>query len=151
MNKVKTPQWEAQTTNLWKQDCINITSNNRYTFFPWYWDSKIKNLSTPIFVLSCLVSFFPCPFFLTSLLSHRSFPSLIPQASLPLAFWDIFLSPIGFPFVLILKQDFWEVFVLFRLSYTYLTWQRLGEEPLINAKVAISIILIHSRSFPRYT
>ena len=121
MNKVKTPQWEAQTTNLWKQDCINITSNNCYTFFPWNQDSKIKNLSTPIFFLSCLVSFFSCPFFLPFPLFHRSFPSLIPPTGLPLAesFWDIFLSPFGFPSILILKQDFWEVFVLFRLSYMY--------------------------------
>ena len=40
---------------------------------------------------------------------------------------------------------------MFRLSYTYLMWKRLGGEPLYNAEVAISMILILSGSFPRYT
>ena len=43
------------------------------------------------------------------------------------------------------------MFLLFRLSYTYLMWKRLGGEPLYNAEVAISMILILSGSFPRYT
>ena len=30
MYEVKTPEWEIQITNLWKQDCINIISNNLY-------------------------------------------------------------------------------------------------------------------------
>ena len=50
MYEVRTPQWETQTTNLWKQDYINIISNNYYTLFPWWWDSEIrKNLSTLLF------------------------------------------------------------------------------------------------------
>ena len=36
MYKVKSPQWEIQITNLWKQDCINLISNNLYTIFSWY-------------------------------------------------------------------------------------------------------------------
>ena len=34
-----------------------------------------------------------------------------------------------------LKKDFWVISVLFRLSYMYLMWKKLGREPLINAEV----------------
>ena len=143
MNKVKTPQWEAQTSNLWKQDCINISNNNHYAF------------------LSCLVSFFSCPLFVAipsptpppPTPFYRPSPSLIPPTGLPLvgSFWDIFPSSIGFPSILIIKQDFWGVFVLFRLSYMYLMWQRLSGEPLTNVEEAVSVILILLGSFPRCT
>ena len=85
--------------------------------------------------------------------SYKLLHFLIPLAGLPLpeSFWDIFPSPIGFPFILILKQDFWGVFVLFKLSYTYSMWQGLGGELLINAEVAVSMILILSGSFLRYS
>ena len=154
MNKVKTPQWEAQTTNSWKQDCINITSNNHYTLFPWYWDSKIKEYLISYFCSLFLSLFFLMPSsLLSSPLFYRPSPFLIPPAGLLLvgSFWDIFPSSIGFPSILIIKQDFWGVFVLFKLSYMYLMWQRLGGEPLTNAKVVVSVILILLGSFPRCT
>ena len=72
------------------------------------------------------------------------FPFLISLARLPLAgsFWDIFPPSIGFPGVLIIKQYFWEVSVLFRLSFMYLMWKRLGREALINVEVMTSMTLI---------
>ena len=95
MNKVKTLQWETQTSNLWKEDCINITSNNSYTLFLWHWYLKIKNLLTPIFcslllslIFSHALSFCHPP------LSYGPFPSFIPLVG---SFWDIFPPSICYP------------------------------------------------------
>ena len=121
MYEVKTPQWETQTINLWKQDYINIISNNYYTLFLWRWDSEIrKNLSTLLFfffffvlpfLLDPFFSYPPPPFF-----SYRLFPSLIPPAGLPLtrSFLDIF-PPIGLPPILSWNWTL-GILVLFRTS-----------------------------------
>ena len=123
MNKVKTPQWEAQKTNLWKQGCINITSNNHYTHFSLYWDSNIKEYLISYFFSLLLGLFFSHGPLLCChpLLFYKPSPFLIPLVGLPLAgsFWNIFPSSIGFPSIFILKQDFWRVFVRFKLSYIY--------------------------------
>ncbi|KAK9983250.1 hypothetical protein SO802_032775 [Lithocarpus litseifolius] len=61
---------------------------------------------------------------------------------------------------IILEGDAWNVIELLkksdvaphwsiRLSYVYLMWKRLGREPLINAKVTTSVILIISGGFLR--
>ena len=46
------------------------------------------------------------------------------------------------------NSDFWELFVLFRLSYLYLMQQRLGKNPIINAEAKIFNFLACFRSFP---
>ena len=123
MNKIKTLQWEVQTTNLRKQDCINITSNNHYTLFSWSWDSKIKEYLISYFCSLFLSLFFLMPpFCCHPPIFYRHSPFLIPSVGLPLvrSFWDIFPSSIGFPSILILKRDFWGVFVMFKLSYIYI-------------------------------
>jgi len=43
------------------------------------------------------------------------------------------------------NSDFWGVFVLFRLSHMHSMWQRLVENPLINAEVKIFNLLACSR------
>ena len=45
------------------------------------------------------------------------------------------------------NSDFWELFVLFRLSYLYLMWQRLGKNPIINAEAKIFYLIACSGSF----
>ena len=115
-----------------------------------------ESLNSSLFCSLFLSLFFLMPLLFAAtppLLSYRLLPFLIPPAGLSLArsFWDIFPSPIGFPSVLILKQDFWRVLVLFKLAYTHLMWQGLSGEPLINVEVTISVILILSGSFLRYT
>ena len=122
MYEVRTPQWETQTTNLWKQDYINIISNNHYTFFPWWWDSKIiNNLSIFFFFSSDPLSHIttPPPQKKTS---YRSFPFLIPSTSLLLArsFWSFHWfppPPHSYP-----ETGLLGVLVLFRLFHMHLMW-----------------------------
>ena len=45
------------------------------------------------------------------------------------------------------NSDFWELFVLFRLSYLYLMRQRLGKNPIINAEAKIFNFLACFGSF----
>ena len=103
---------------------------------------------------SLFSSLFSHPLFRCHLLFfYRHSPYLILPTGLPLtwSFWDISHSSIGFSPLLILKQDFWGVFVLFRLSYMHLMWKKLDREPLINAKVIVFVILILLGNFLRYT
>ena len=80
MNKIKTLQWEVQTTNLRKQDCINITSNNHYTLFSWSWDSKIKEYLISYFCSLFLSLFFLMPpFCCHPPIFYRHSPFLIPS------------------------------------------------------------------------
>ena len=47
------------------------------------------------------------------------------------------------------NSNFWGLFVLFRLSYLYLMWQRLGKNPIINAGAKFFNLFACSRSFPQ--
>lgn len=76
--------------------------------------------------------------------------SLILPTGLFLARFSRIFSPSLLVFPLsYLETRFLGVFILFRLSYTYLMRQMLGKEPLINAEVKISVILIYLGDFPR--
>ena len=81
------------------------------------------------------------------------YPSLISPTSLLLAifFGDTCHILPWFSLIFIMKHDFWGLFVLFRLSYVYLMWKRLGREPLINVEVTTSMIFILSGGFPRWS
>ena len=81
---------------------------------------------------------------------HFSFPYLSSWPASSQIFLEIIVtSSLGSPPIFILKHYFWGLFALFRLSYTYLMWKRLSREPLINADVTTSVILILSEGFPR--
>ena len=91
------------------------------------------------------------PLFISIFLSLISLAGLFLQLACPARFLgDIYLPFPWFSPVLILKQDFWGVSVLFRLSYMYLMRKRSSREPLINTEVTISVILIPSGNFLRY-
>ena len=109
------------------------------------------NLSLSLWVFFLI--FFNPHFVVTFTPFISIFPSLISPTSLLLAkfFRDTchilpWLSPI-----FIIKHDFWELFVLFKLFYVYLMWKRLGKEPLINVEVTTSVILVLLGGFPRWS
>ena len=111
------------------------------------------SLSLSYFCSLCSFFFFffqPPPPFASPLLFITSILALIITAVLlPTRVSGIFsLTLSNFSSPLSWNSDFWGFFVMFRLSYLYLMWQRLGKNHIINAKAKIFNLLACSRSFP---
>ena len=104
---------------------------------------------------SSLCSFFPLYFldpppfasplpFITSILTLITTVVLLPDRASGI--FSLTLSDSSPP--LSWNSNFWGSFVLFRLSYLYLMWQRLSKNPIINVEAKIFNLFACSRSFP---
>lgn len=140
-----------------------INYSKRHKLFSLGTGSKQKSINKTWLYSSCVI--FSLLFFLrfspqylltplccTLLPFCKHFFSLSPQlACSQMDFQDTcHIIPL-FCLIFIMKLRLLGVFVLFKLIYIHLLWKRLGREPLINAEVASSVILILSKCFPRST
>ena len=85
----------------------------------------------------------PLPF-ITSILTLITTVVLLPERASGI--FSLTLSDSSPP--LSWNSNFWGSFVLFRLSYLYLMWQRLSKNPIINVEAKIFKLFACSRSFP---